>query len=80
VSLLVERVPEVEAPQERILGDFRGAREIAPAVGLGFGEGQELATAPIGVAKNETVNRREKAFDGVRQGRPLARRTARIDV
>jgi len=63
VSLLVERVTQVEAPQESVLRELGGPRQIPSAVGLGLRKAEELATAPVCISKDEPMNRREEPFE-----------------
>jgi hypothetical protein len=49
MPLLVERVPQIETPQERVLRQLRGAREIAAAIRFGLGEDEELLRASMGI-------------------------------
>ena len=57
VTQLVDRVFQVQPAQERIRRDLRGAQDVASAVGLDFGEREQLAHAPVEVAPHPPVNR-----------------------
>ena len=57
VMQLVDRMLEIEPPQQRIRGHFGGAQDIASAVGFYFGEREQLAQAPVGVAPHPSMNR-----------------------
>jgi hypothetical protein len=54
---LVDRVFQVEPAQERVRGHFSRPQDIASAVGLDFGEQEQLANAPVEIAPNPSVNR-----------------------
>ena len=55
VPLLVAGVAEKQAAQQRVLGELGGAGEIAPPVGLGAGEGEQLAGATARVPPHPSV-------------------------
>ncbi len=57
VAQLVDRVLQVETAQQRVGSDFRRAQDIASAVGLDFGEDEELAYAAIEITPHPPVNR-----------------------
>jgi hypothetical protein len=44
--LLIARMEQKKPPQQRIGRHFGSAHQIAPAVGLGFGEAEQLARSP----------------------------------
>jgi hypothetical protein len=46
MALLVARMEQKESPQQRIGRHFGGARQLAPAICLGFGETEQLARSP----------------------------------
>ena len=46
MALLVARMEQKESPQQRIGRQFGGAHQMAPAIGLGFGETEQLARSP----------------------------------
>ena len=46
MTLLVARMEQKESPQQRIGRHFGGARQMAPAICLGFGETEQLARSP----------------------------------
>ena len=56
VAQLVDRVLEVQAPQQRIGRHLRGADDVAAAVGLDLREREQLAQAPVGIGPHPSVN------------------------
>src|SRR4051812_26370713 len=57
VPLLVECVPQIQAPKQRIRCDLRSTREISAAVGLGRGEREEFAPSPRLIQPDPSVQR-----------------------
>ena len=57
VAQLVDRVFEVEPPQQRVWGDLGRAQDVAAAVGFHLGEREQLAHAPVEIAPHPPVNR-----------------------
>jgi hypothetical protein len=55
VVQFVDRVLEIEAPQERIGRDLGGPQDVAATVSLDFAEHQQLADAAIEVAPDPLV-------------------------
>jgi hypothetical protein len=82
----VDGVLEIETPQQRVGCQFRGAKDVAAAICLDFGEREELADAAIEVTPDPLVTGRRNVssgedIDGARcasaNGRPLSRRGVR---
>src|SRR5262249_42899867 len=57
VAQLVHRVLEIETTQQRIRRHFRGAQDVAPAVGFHFREREELANTAVVIAPHPAVQR-----------------------
>jgi hypothetical protein len=64
VAVFIRRVYEIEAAQERIGRQLRGAKDVAPAVGLGVAEAQQLVRASSGVAPDPAMNVAEHIDSG----------------
>ncbi len=60
---LVDRVREVEAPQQWIGSHFSRAQDVAAAIGLDFAERQELAYAPIEISPHPPMYGSQHAAD-----------------
>lgn len=63
VMQLVDRVREIEAPQQRIGRQLRGAQDVAAAVAFDFTERDQLAHAAIEVAPHPAVKRLKHPID-----------------
>ena len=61
VPLLVGGMEEVQPAEQRIGSQLRGAEQIAPAVGLGLAEAEQLLHASLGIAPDPAVNRLQEA-------------------
>ena len=57
VAELVDRVLEVQPPQQRVGRDLGRAQDVAAAVGLHLGEREQLAHAPVQIAPHPAVHR-----------------------
>ena len=57
VAQLVDRVSQIEPPQQRIPCHFGGTQDVASAVALDFGESEQFAHTPFEVAPDPAVNR-----------------------
>jgi hypothetical protein len=57
MAQLVNRVFQVQPPQERIRGELGGAQDVAPTVAFYVRERDQLAHAPIEIAPDPPVNR-----------------------
>ena len=51
----VDRVREIEAPQQWIGSHFRRAQDVAAAISFDFAERQELAYAPIEISPHPSM-------------------------
>ena len=60
---LVDRVLQVEPPQERIRGDLRGSQDVASASGFDLGKREKLAHPSVVIAPDPAVNRPQKSID-----------------
>jgi len=63
VVQFVDRVFEVEAAQQRIRRDLRGAHNVAAAVGFDVREGEQFSQAAIAVAPDPAVHGTHQAVD-----------------
>ena len=63
VMQLVDRVCEIEPPQQRIRRHLRGAQDVAAAVAFDFGEREQLAYAAIEIAPHPAVKRLKHPID-----------------
>ncbi len=59
VVALVHGVPQEQPPEERVRGELRRPRQVAPAVRLGGGERHQLARAAVRVPPDPPVHRTE---------------------
>ena len=57
VMELVDRMSQVEAAQQRVARHFRRAKNVAPAVGLDFGEAEQLSHAALEITPDPAVDR-----------------------
>src|SRR5262245_6810932 len=60
---LVDCVSEIEAAQEGVRRKLRGAQDVASAIRLNFGEGQQLADAPVEVPPYPFVYRAQDSIE-----------------
>ena len=60
---LIDGVLEVEPAQQRIRCHFSGAQDVASAIGLDFGEREQLPHAPVEVAPHPPVHGPHHAID-----------------
>src|SRR6266567_1538867 len=63
VTKLVDRVFQIEATQERICGNFGCAQNIAPAIGLGLAEAQQLLHTTFCIAPDPTMQRSQHPIE-----------------
>ena len=63
VMQLVDCVSEIEAAQEGVRRNLRGAQDVASAIRLNFGEGQQLADAPVEVPPYPFVYRAQDSIE-----------------
>jgi hypothetical protein len=55
VTLLVERVADVEPPQEGVAGQLGRSGEVAPTVRLGLGKRKQFARSPTRIRPHPSV-------------------------
>ena len=63
VPLLVRGVEEVQPPEQRIGSQLRGAEQIAPTVGLGLAEAEQLLHATLRIAPDPAMDRRQQTIE-----------------
>ena len=63
VVQLVDRVCEIQPPEQGIGRHFRGPEDVAAAVGFHLGECEELAYAPPPIAPHPAMHRAEHSID-----------------
>ena len=73
VMQFVDRVLEIQPPQQRIGCDFGGAHDVAPAASFNLGKRQQLPHASIVIAPDPSMNRQH---DPVKARRVTARHAA----
>ena len=61
VPILVDGVKHVQAPQEWIGRDFRGAQDVAASVNFRRAETEQLLHPPSGMAPDPSMDRRKDA-------------------
>jgi hypothetical protein len=64
VAVFIRRVHEIEAAQQRIGRQLRGAEDVAPAVGLGVAEAQQLVRATSRIAPDPAMYVTEHDLNG----------------
>ena len=63
VMQLVDRVFEVETPQQWVRRQFGGTQNVTSAVGFDFAERKQLANATVEVAPHPLMNRTEDPIE-----------------
>ena len=62
---LVDRVRQVEPPQQRVGGELRRAQDVAAAVAFDLAERDQLAHASIEVGPDPVMQRAKQSIDGL---------------